>query len=205
MTGLSDSTHSDRRRAGFAIWKTVLMAGLGFAVYAAWCHLPALTKQWQLEGSIQNVLKHAKSHETLDRTIIEKALYGVHELDLPVGPEDIVIRRESREGERSIHVEIDLPIEITFLGSKKTLMRRVVASRRFVVDEALLAQREAERTSKKQTRRDQKKRQIAENLAFKERVERACGAHADIVTTQVIVTLTNGQRQFVDCDTVSDW
>ncbi len=185
--------------------KKIVWLAIAFAFYAGWCHFPAYMKHNQLEGSIQSGLDHAESQVILDSAIIQKTLKTARDLEIPIEEGDIYIRHESRTGERSIHVEFAMPIEIEFLGKKKTVVRQVAASRTFAVDEVQLAQQAQQRTRFDRAQEEQTKRLRAETAAYKARLDEECSSKGDLITTHLVVTRADGRQQFIDCGSLDHW
>jgi len=198
--------HRTRRRsAGFVTLGRLVGAGLAFAVYAGWCFSPAWVKHSQLEGSVQRVLEHARDAKLPDRTLVQKALVAAEGVEVPLEAEEISVRREARPGERTIHVEFAVPVEVEFLGSRRTVVRRVAAQRTFAVDEAEWAREERRRAEEREAVAERQRRNREGKLAFKERLQDECRSESALVTTHVMVTHPSGERQMIDCSSLDRW
>ena len=152
------------------------------------------------------MLNHG-NHNLSDQTLRSKALLASESMSVPLSEEEIRVRRERGEGERTIHVEFEFPVTVSYLGSERTVMRQVHAAKTFRVNEAdearILADRKEERRRNEEIQAEQR----ADHAEYIRLVKAECtkGNTRDVYTTHVSITHTTGETQLVDCSTVARW
>ena len=176
--------------------------GIGFGLYSAHSFFPVYMAQSQLEGAIQNVLDHG-THNLSDGVLRSKALVALKSMSVPVSEEEIRIRRESGEGERTIHVEFDLPVTVTYLGSERELTWQVHAVRSFKVNEAAEARLIAKQKEERRHNEAISAREKSDHLAYVRRAQDKCNKGNN--TGHLYITHTSGETQIVDCSNVTRW
>ncbi len=180
----------------------ITWVGIGFGIYSAHSFFPAYMAQSQLEGAVQNVLDHG-THNLSDELLRSKALVALKSMSIPVTEAEIRVRRESGEGERTIHVEFEFPVTVTYLGSERNLTRRIHAVRSFKVNEAAEARLIANQKEERRRNEEVSAREKADHLAYVRRAQDECnkgnaGGH-------LYITHTSGETQIVDCSNVTRW
>jgi len=195
-----------RRQGGFIGGKLIGCVVVCFALYSGCAYFPAYMKQQQLEGAIQNVLDHG-NHKLQDDVIQNKAMFAVESMELPLTSDMIQVRRERSEGVREIHVEFEMPVTVSYLGSDRVVTRQVHVEKAYEVDETTEARLVAQREEKR--RRDAESERIlqADRQAHMKSMKDACtkGNSRDVYTTHVWVTHPDGEQQIVDCAQVALW
>ena len=182
--------------------KYVVFALLSFAAYSGYCFLPAYTIESQFENLVSGMLEDG-SHRLTDKAIRDKTLQAARSDDVPLEKDDIEIWRDEGEGERTIHVELALPVTISYLGSEREMVRPLHVSRTYAVDEAAEARRVAEHEERRRATREQR-RVSRENAAeYFGKIKEKCveGTSNDFVVTHVMITGRKGGVKTVDCST----
>jgi len=204
MRSISQQSYS-RRRGGFVSGKLIVWSLIGFALYTGYSYFPAYLQHSQLEGAVQNVLKHG-SHKLKDETIVTKALTAASSMEIPLEAKDILIRREQSDGERTLHVEFAFPVEISYLGAR-TVIRQAHAVQSYEVDEAAEARHAAQRERKAERRAEQRQERGERVADYQQRIKEECGKNTrDVYVSHVSVHNEDGSvRQIVDCDQAARW
>ncbi len=196
----------DRRRAGFSIGKLLFWGGLGFALHSAYCFVPVYLSHARVEGTVSNILKYG-DHTLADSFLRDRAQKASASVSHELADDQIAVRYERAPGERTIHVEFDLPITVSYLGADRTITRRVHAERTWPVNEAeqarIVAKREDQRVEEEKARRKQR-RQFAE---YKSRIQAECTQHNSrtAYVTHLSVTQDDGNTQIIPCSTAMSW
>ncbi len=196
----------NRRQAGIGSVTLIVWILIGFGLYSAYSFFPAYMAHSRLEGAVQNVLDHG-THNLPDQALRSKALVALESMSVTLSEEEIRVRRERGEGERTIHVEFEFPVTVSYLGSERTMMRQVHAAKTFHVNEAdearILADRKEERHRNQEIEAERK----ADHAEYIRLVKAECtkGNTRDVYTTHVQITHTTGEIQMVDCSTVARW
>lgn len=174
--------------------KLIVWGIIGFALYAGYRQLPGWLDQKQLEGAVANVLEHG-THTMTDEAIRTRTLHAARSEAIPLDASDVHIRRESRNGERIIHVEFEVADG-----------RRIQASHSYAVDEAAEARLAAQLDESRRAAAEQNRRSQAAMKEYRRRVKAECRKGGpDVVTTTVMVTGANGNYHLVDCDDARRW
>jgi len=132
-----------RRRGGFSSAKLLVWALLGFGAYTGFQLLPVACAGGNLERAVANALQtvdHTSTDNAIRRQIAKHA--GVSSLE--VDPAWVRVERESHPGRRIVHVSVDMPVPVSWLG-ERTFHREVRATRAIAVDEEALAREAARR------------------------------------------------------------
>ena len=195
-----------RRQAGSGTVKLIVWVLIGFGLYSGHSFFPATMAHSQLEGAVQNVLKHG-NHNLSDAVLRAKALVASESMSVSLSEEEIRVRRESGEGERTIHVEFEFPVTVSYLGSERTVMRRVHAVETFEVNEAEEARIVAERKEERRRNEASHAKTRAGHAEYVRLVKNECtkGNTSDVYTTHVQITHPSGEQQIVDCGAVARW
>ncbi len=195
-----------RRQAGIGSVKLIVWILIGFALCSGYSFFPAYLAHSQLEGAVQNVLNHG-NHYLSDQTLRSKALLASESMSVPLSEEEIRVRRERGEGERTIHVEFEFPVTVSYLGSERTMMRKVHAAKTFHVNEAeetrIVAERKEERRRSEQINAEQR----AGHAEYVRLVKAECakGNTRDFYTTSVLITYSNGKTETASCSNAARW
>lgn len=194
--------HSTRKRhvAGFAIGRLLVWTTIGFVAYSGYCFLPAWHTQFQLEGGIENILKHG-DHTLAESFLRERTLKLASSLSVPVTDDGIAVRVEKSPGERTLHVELDFPVTVSYLGADRVLSRRAHVQRSYTVNEAEEAQRVAQNREQRRREARDARAGSAQVAQYQSRVKAECGPNV----SHVFVTFSDGTSQNVPCSTASRW
>jgi hypothetical protein len=115
-----------------------------FGIYTGWKFLTVPMTKSQIEAAIEAVLEDI-SHEAPDRQISALILRRAGVTEIELDEDALWIERESRDGERIIHVGVDHPVTFSYLGSERTVRTAVQVTRVIPVNEAAEARRAAAR------------------------------------------------------------
>ena len=194
------------RQQGGASVKLIVWVLIGFGAYSAYSFFPATMARSQLEGAVQNVLDHG-NHNLADAAILNKALRAAASMKIPLTEDDIRIRHERADGERTLHVEFEFPFGVSYLGSERSVMRQVHAEKTFKVNEAeearLLAQHEEQM---RQNEEGEWRHQLAKADYVSNLKEECTKANSkDFYTTHLSVTHGNDETQLIDCSAIARW
>ncbi len=196
----------NRRQAGIGSVTLIVWILIGFGLYSGYSFSPAYMAHSRLEGAVQNVLDHG-NHNLPDRVLRSKALVASESMSVTLSEEEIRVRRERGEGERTIHVEFEFPVTVSYLGSERTVMRQVHAEKTFHVNEAeetrIVAERKEERRRSEQINAEQR----AGHAEYVRLVKAECakGNTRDFYTTSVLITYSNGKIETVSCGKAARW
>lgn len=190
---------ANQRQRGFLSLKLCVWLLIGFGLYTGYRLLPAYVTQSQLESAVANVLKHG-SHSLTDEAIRTKALRAAESESVPLQANEIQIRRERRNGERTIHVEFQVPITVSYLGSERKLSRRVHVSRSYEVDEAALTRQAAQVRESRRLALDNNRKAKDAQDDFYRRIKKECQKSTrDFIVTHVTVTGPDGTPRVYGC------
>lgn len=148
--------------AGRLIFVLVLFGG-----YTAFKFAPVSLRTSQVERAVDAVLEGA-SRELPDSAIRALVLKRANALSLPLDEQSIEVERETAPGERIVHVSIDYPITVSYLGSDRTFQRAIHRTRVYRVNEALEAQREEIRRQREEATQEGRERAHRRNENFRE-------------------------------------
>lgn len=150
------------RSAGFIKMKQLVLVLVLFGLYTGYRFLPAYFTASQVEGAIENVLRHS-SHTTTDDTFRTKVVRIASENSIPLEERDIRIRRSSSHGERVVSIDFEYPYTVPYLGSERSFIRDVSLAHAFQIDEAMEARR--------QQQFDENMRRVAEQERQRKKLE----------------------------------
>jgi hypothetical protein len=131
-----------RNSSGFVSVKHLILVALVFGVYTGWKFVSVSFTKGQLEHTVQTVLD-GTNHLATDITIRKKIVNAATSGSFPLEESQIEVQREKLPGSRIIHVSVDYPVAISYLGSERTVDASVHVSKAIQVDEAAEARREA--------------------------------------------------------------
>ena len=129
----------------YEVWVLIL-----FGIYSGYKWLSVSFVKSEMKHTVESVLEDV-SHGTTDKSIRTRLLRRAVSASLPISEENIKIRRESRPGERILHIDVEYPVTISYLGSERTLERDLHVTKMVKVDEAAEARR-AERLRREEER-----------------------------------------------------
>jgi hypothetical protein len=132
--------------------KYVVLILVLFGIYSGYKWLSVSLVKSEMKHAVESVLDDV-SHETTDKSIKARLLRRAASASLPVSEGNIKIRRESRTGERILHIDIEYPVTIDYLGSARTLESDLHVTKVVRVNEAAEARR-AERLRREEERRE---------------------------------------------------
>lgn len=143
---------------GFVTRKYVVLVLTLFGIYSGYKWLSVSLVKSEMKHAVESVLEDV-SHETTDESIRTRLLRRAASASLPASEGNIKIRRESRTGERILHIDIEYPVTINYLGSERTLESDLHVTKVVRVNEAA----EARRAEK--LRRDEERRKKYQEFA----------------------------------------
>jgi hypothetical protein len=117
------------------VWIVIL-----FAVYSGYKLFPAHLVESRIERAVDVGIQQI-DHRATDAMIRSQIVKRANAASVPLGEEHIQIQRETHHGERIVHVDVDFPISVAYLGSEITIHGDARATRSIKVDEAALARR----------------------------------------------------------------
>jgi hypothetical protein len=132
---------SNRHRRGSGTVKFVVWGVLLFGLYAGHAFMPVACAKSQVERAAETALEDI-SHDASDAAIRRSVAKRMQVASFPVDEETVLVHRESRPGERIVHVALAHPTSVNFLGSERVIVSEIEKTRVFQVDEATLARRE---------------------------------------------------------------
>jgi hypothetical protein len=127
---------------------------VGFGAYSGYKLIPVAFATSTVERAVESALEdidHTTTDEGIRRRIAKRA--GVSSISLE--EESIRVDRESRPGERIVHVAVDVPVTVNYLG-ERTFHREVRSTRVIRVNETALA-RAAEREREYEEEHDRRR------------------------------------------------
>ena len=136
---------------GFVTRKYVVWVLILFGIYSGYKGLSVSLVKSEMKNAVESVLEDV-SHGTTDKSIRTRLLRRTASASLPVSEGNITIRRESRTGERILHIDVEYPVTINYLGSERTLESDLHVTKVVKVNEAAEARR-AEKLRREEERR----------------------------------------------------
>ncbi len=118
----------------------VLFLILMFAIYTGCKFLPVSVAKSQMKHAVESVLEDIDK-ETSDKSIKTRVIRRASAAAAPIDEAQIEVTRETRPGERIIHVDVRSPLSISYLGSEWTLDGDVRGTKTIKVNEAAEARR----------------------------------------------------------------
>ena len=129
-----------RRDAGAAGLGWIVFAAVAFGLYTGWCFLTVPMTKGTIERTVNYVLDGV-SHDATDESIRAKIIRRASSVEIDLYDDDIWVDRESHEGERIIHIGVDYPVTLDYLGGERTVDTSLDVTRVFRVNEAELVRR----------------------------------------------------------------
>ncbi len=120
----------------------IVFAAAVFGLYTGWCFLTVPMTKGTIERTVNHVLDKV-SHDATDEHIRVNIIRRASTVEIDLYDDDIWVDREKREGERIIHVGVDYPVTLDYLGGKRTVNTSLDVTRVFQVNEADLVRQAA--------------------------------------------------------------
>jgi hypothetical protein len=159
----------------------------------------------RISGTVENFLKHL-DHTSPPGVVREKTWKAAQSLSLDLSRDQILVEREQLPGERIMRVRFGVPVTVDWLGSKRTLLRKVEVTHSYPVNEGPEKSRLAEIARGKKFERDQQRIAAANLAEYQGRIRSECSEGGeDFYTTHVMVTFADGSRNNVPCDVIDRW
>jgi hypothetical protein len=121
------------------VWVLVLLGA-----YSGYKFLGFQFAKGRVERVVEKALDEVR-HDVTDDGVRHRVIRQASSASITLEMGDIQVGRESHPGERVIHVNVDYPVEVSYLGSTRTVDTGVSVTRVIHVNEAALARREAQR------------------------------------------------------------
>jgi len=129
----------------------VLLVILVFAGYTGSKFISVPFAKSQMQHAVDGVLGDIDK-ETSDKSIMIRLIRRASSAEVPIDEEQIEVTRETRPGERIIHVDVRNPLMVSYLGAEWTVDGDVRGTKTIKVNEAAEA-RQAERLRSAEARR----------------------------------------------------
>ena len=176
----------------------LVMAAILFGSYTLWCFLPIWTTPSRVASSLRGGIE-GMPHFVSDETLHARAIKVADSVEIELSEDDIWIERWEATGERSVAVEFEIPVAISWMGERE-IWRPVVAEHTWRVDEAAESQRIAANESQRRHQRESNARNTAYEGDFWSRASDECRKSTrDAYVTHVEVTYEDGRKRMIDC------
>jgi hypothetical protein len=127
---------------GFAGVGWIVLFVIAFGLYSGYAFLTVPITKGNIERAVSDVLDDV-SHKATDDSIRVKILRRAEASQIELYEDDIWVERESQEGERTVHVGVDYPVTVDYLGAKRTVDTSLQVTKVYRVNEAALARQAA--------------------------------------------------------------
>ncbi len=133
-----------RRDAGAAVLGWIVFAAAVFGLYTGWCFLTVPMTKSHIARAVSDVLDDV-SHDATDESIRVKLIRRAESAKIELYDDDIFVERERHEGQRIVHVGVDYPVTLDYLGAERTVGTSLDVTKVYRVNEAaLIRQAEAQ-------------------------------------------------------------
>ncbi len=147
-----------RNSYGFIGVKHLVLIVIVFGVYTGYKFVPVSFTKSRITHVVDVALNdttHLWTDDGLRKMIVRTASTG----SLGLEESQITVQKETRPGERIVHIDVQYPMSISYLGSERTVNANVYVAKVFKVNEAAEVRRIENEKSQAEERRRQLERQ----------------------------------------------